>query len=59
MENEEKNEELTPKEIETLDKIIDKLLSVKKYFYIIFIINLKNIVLLIKMLIYQKPTLNF
>jgi hypothetical protein len=40
MENEEKNEELTPKEIETLDKIIDKLLSVKKYFYIIFIINL-------------------
>jgi hypothetical protein len=34
MENEEKNEELTPKEIETLDKIIDKLLSVKKYFYI-------------------------
>ena len=40
MENEEKNEELTPKEIETLDKIIEKLLSVKKYFYIIFIINL-------------------
>ena len=40
MENEEKNEELTQKEIETLDKIIDKLLSVKKYFYIIFIINL-------------------
>jgi len=34
MENEEKNEELTPKEIETLDKIIDKLLSVKKYLYI-------------------------
>ena len=34
MENEEKNEELTPQEIEILDKIIDKLLSVKKYFYI-------------------------
>ena len=34
MENEEKNEELTPKEIEMLDKIIEKLLSVKKYFYI-------------------------
>ena len=40
MENEEKNEELTPKEIETLDKIIEKLLSVKKYFYIyIYIYN--------------------
>ena len=29
-----KKEELTPKEMETLDKIIDKLLAVKKYLYI-------------------------
>jgi hypothetical protein len=34
MENENNKEGLTQKEIETLDKIIDKLLAVKKYIYI-------------------------
>jgi hypothetical protein len=34
MENEEQQSQLTQKEIETLDKIIEKLLSVKKYLYI-------------------------
>jgi len=36
MENEEKKDELNSKDMECLDKIIEKLLSVKKYF-IIFI----------------------
>ena len=36
MENEEKKYELSSKDMECLDKIIEKLLSVKKYF-IIFI----------------------
>jgi hypothetical protein len=36
MENENNKEELSQKETETLDKIIDKLLSVKKYLYISF-----------------------
>ena len=31
MEKENKNEDLSKKDIEQLDKIIDKLLSVKKY----------------------------
>jgi hypothetical protein len=34
MENEAEQSQLTQKEIETLDKIIEKLLSVKKYLYI-------------------------
>jgi hypothetical protein len=34
MENEAQQSQLTQKEIETLDKIIEKLLSVKKYLYI-------------------------
>ena len=34
MENEPPKEELSQKEKETLDKIIEKLLSVKKYLYI-------------------------
>ncbi len=34
MENEPQKEELSQKEVETLDKIIEKLLSVKKYLYI-------------------------
>ena len=34
MENEPPKEELSQKENETLDKIIEKLLSVKKYLYI-------------------------
>ena len=34
MENEEQQSQLTEKEIEALDKIIEKLLSVKKYLYI-------------------------
>ena len=34
MENEPRKEELSQKEVETLDKIIEKLLSVKKYLYI-------------------------
>ena len=34
MENEEQQSQLTQKEIETLDKIIEKLLSVKKYLYL-------------------------
>jgi len=35
MENEEQQQsQLSEKEIETLDKIIEKLLSVKKYLYI-------------------------
>jgi hypothetical protein len=34
MENEPPKEELSQKESETLDKIIEKLLSVKKYLYI-------------------------
>jgi hypothetical protein len=38
MENENNKEELTPKETETLDKIIEKLLAVKKYLYIYFLI---------------------
>ena len=36
MENEEQQSQLTQKEMETLDKIIEKLLSVKKYLYISF-----------------------
>ena len=36
MENEPQKEELSQKEVETLDKIIEKLLSVKKYLYIYF-----------------------
>ena len=36
MEKEEKKEEMSTKDMECLDKIIEKLLSVKKYF-IIFI----------------------
>ena len=36
MENENNKEELSQKETETLDKIIEKLLSVKKYLYIYF-----------------------
>ena len=35
MENEPPKEELTEKETETLDKIIEKLLSVKGYVFII------------------------
>jgi hypothetical protein len=34
MENEAQQSQLTQKEIEQLDKIIEKLLSVKKYLYI-------------------------
>ena len=34
MENEAQQSQLTQKEMETLDKIIEKLLSVKKYLYI-------------------------
>ena len=34
MEKEDNKEELSQKEIEALDKIIDKLLSVKEYLYI-------------------------
>jgi hypothetical protein len=42
MENENNKEEMTPKEIETLDKIIEKLLSVKKYLYIfLYLFNIK------------------
>ena len=42
MENENNKEEMNPKEIETLDKIIEKLLSVKKYLYIfLYLINIK------------------
>ena len=36
MESENNKEELNQKESETLDKIIEKLLSVKKYLYISF-----------------------
>ena len=36
MENENNKEEMSQKETETLDKIIEKLLSVKKYLYIYF-----------------------
>ena len=36
MDKEDNKEELSQKEIETLDKIIDKLLSVKKYIYIYY-----------------------
>ena len=36
MEKEDSKEELSKKEIETLDKIIEKLLSVKEYLYIYF-----------------------
>ena len=35
MENEPPKEELTAKELENLDKIINQLLSVKKYLYLI------------------------
>ncbi len=35
MENEEKKEELSSKDIEYIDKIIEKLLSVKGYVFII------------------------
>ena len=42
MENENNKEEMTQKEIETLDKIIEKLLSVKKYLYIfLYLFNIK------------------
>ena len=34
MENEEKSEIMSDKEMEYLDKIIEKLLAVKKYIYI-------------------------
>ena len=34
MENDDKKERLSQKESEALDKIIEKLLSVKKYLYI-------------------------
>ena len=37
MENEPQKEELSQKEVETLDKIIEKLLSVKEYLYNKFI----------------------
>ena len=37
MENENNKEEMSQKEIETLDKIIEKLLSVKKYLYLFLI----------------------
>jgi len=42
MESENNKEEMSQKESETLDKIIEKLLSVKKYLYISFylLINL-------------------
>ena len=42
MESENTKEEMSQKESETLDKIIEKLLSVKKYLYISFylLINL-------------------
>ena len=36
MESENNKEEMSQKESETLDKIIEKLLSVKKYLYIYF-----------------------
>ena len=36
MESENNKEEMSQKEYETLDKIIEKLLSVKKYLYISF-----------------------
>jgi hypothetical protein len=36
MESENNKEEMSQKESETLDKIIEKLLSVKKYLYISF-----------------------
>ena len=36
MENENNKEEMTQKDTEALDKIIEKLLSVKKYLYIYF-----------------------
>ena len=38
MENEKTNTDLNKKETEVLDKIIKKLLSVKKYLYFIYII---------------------
>ena len=34
MENEEQQSQLSKEDMETLDKIIEKLLSVKKYLYI-------------------------
>ena len=37
MESENNKEEMSQKESETLDKIIEKLLSVKKYFIFLFI----------------------
>ena len=40
MENENNKEEMSQKETETLDKIIEKLLSVKKYLYIYLINNI-------------------
>jgi hypothetical protein len=39
MVDEPPKEELTGKEMEKLDKILDKLLSVKKYLYFIIIIK--------------------
>ena len=39
MESENNKEEMSQKESETLDKIIEKLLSVKKYLYIYFFIS--------------------
>ena len=39
MENEPQKEELTEKEMEKLDKILDKLISVKKYLYFIITIQ--------------------
>ena len=39
MEDEPPKEELTEKEMEKLDKILDKLISVKKYLYFIITIQ--------------------
>ena len=43
MEDEQPKEELSAKETETLDKIISKLLSVKKYLYLYNILSNSNI----------------
>ena len=40
MENEEPKEELTATEMENLDKILNKLLSVKKYIFLFIFISL-------------------
>ena len=45
MEGEEKKEEMSTKDMECLDKIIEKLLSVKKYlkYYINYLLNIKKL----------------